>query len=118
MDRSDADAGRISSGTADRQQSLARCPRRRSKGTARNAINLELEKAQEHVETLEARLAEIQQQHADLKAQIIDEADVAKAMEDFDELWSVLMTPERERILKLLATTKITDQIVVKQLTY
>ena len=61
-----------------------------------------IEKAQEQVQTLETRLVEIQARQAELDAQTIDEADVARALKDFDELWSVLLTPEKERVLRLL----------------
>ena len=39
---------------------------------------------------------------ASIMAQDVDPADVARALEDFDELWSVLLTPEKERVLRLL----------------
>ena len=62
----------------------------------------ELAKAQERVQTLENRLAEIRSGQADLDAQQIDEADLARALEAFDPIWDVLLTAEKERVLKLL----------------
>ena len=62
----------------------------------------ELAKAQERVGLFEARQREIGEQLADLKAQVIDSEAVARALAEFDELWSVLLVRERERILKLL----------------
>jgi site-specific DNA recombinase len=73
-----------------------------AKGDARSAVNAELEKSQEQHRFLEARLAEVRAQEADLAAQDIDEADVASALEEFDAIWEVLLTPERERVLQLL----------------
>ena len=37
-----------------------------------------------------------------LDAQNIDRDELARALVEFDELWSVLLTPERERVLRLL----------------
>jgi septal ring factor EnvC (AmiA/AmiB activator) len=73
-----------------------------AKGDARSAVNAELEKAQEQLRSLEARLARVRAQEADLAAQDIDQADVARALEEFDAIWEVLLTPERERVLQLL----------------
>lgn len=74
----------------------------RTTGPVGDAVRAELEKAQESVGTLTARLREVQAREAVLAAQHVDEADVARALQDFDELWSVLLTPERERVLRLL----------------
>ena len=71
-------------------------------GEARRAVADELEKEREKHRSLEARLAEVRAQEADLAAQVIDEADVARALEEFDAIWEVLLTPERERVLQLL----------------
>jgi len=71
-------------------------------GDARSAVNSELEKAQEQHRSLETRLAEVRAQEANLAAQDIDEADVARALEEFDAIWEVLLTPEKERVLQLL----------------
>ena len=71
-------------------------------GPARAAVHNELEKAQQHVQTLENRTLEIDQKLAELDAQAIDSADVAGAMEAFEPIWEVLLTPEKERVLRLL----------------
>jgi len=71
-------------------------------GDARRAVSNELEKAQEQHRSLEARLAETRAKETALAAQDIDEAAVARALEEFDALWEVLLTPERERVLQLL----------------
>ena len=47
-------------------------------------------------------MREVQEQEAGLASRHIDEADVAHALRDFDGIWSVLLSPERERILRLL----------------
>jgi site-specific DNA recombinase len=74
----------------------------RSTGAATDAVNGELVTAQERIGTLEARLAEVREREAALATQQIDEADLARALEAFDPIWEVLLTPERERILNLL----------------
>ena len=71
-------------------------------GSARGALNAELEKAQNHVTTLEARLGAVRERQDVLAAQTIDEADVARAVEAFAPIWDVLLQAERERVLKLL----------------
>jgi len=71
-------------------------------GPAADAIAVELAKAQERVTTLEARQREVEDEVAALAAQDIDRDAVAAALVEFDELWSVMLTPERERVLKLL----------------
>ena len=45
----------------------------------------------------------------------IDEADLALALEAFDPIWDVLLTPEKERVLKLLIE-KITYDGTTQQL--
>ena len=74
----------------------------RTTGPAADAVRAELEKAQGNIAALDSRLAEVHARETVLVAQHVDEADVARALQDFDELWSVLLTPERERVLGLL----------------
>ena len=74
----------------------------RTTGSGADAVRVELERTQERVSTLDARLAEVHAREAALATQHVDEADVARALQDFDELWSVLLTPEKERVLGLL----------------
>jgi len=71
-------------------------------GSPADAIATELAKVQERVATLEARQREVEDQVAALAGQDIDREAVARALESWEELWSVLLTPERERVLKLL----------------
>jgi len=73
-----------------------------TKGEARRAVTEHLEKEQERLRTLETRVAEVRAQLEALQAQHIDEADVARALQEFDAIWEVLLTPERERLLQLL----------------
>ena len=73
-----------------------------TEGAARDAIVRELEKAQGHVAALEARLGEIQAELAGLDPAAVDEAELARALEAFDPIWDVLLTPEKERVLSLL----------------
>jgi hypothetical protein len=74
----------------------------RTTGSSADAISGELGKAQELVRTLESRQAEIKTEMATLNTKAIDRADLADALEAFDPIWDVLLTPEKERVLKLL----------------
>jgi site-specific DNA recombinase len=74
----------------------------RVKGPAADAIAVELGKAQERLATLENRQQEIGSELTNLDAQAIDREHLAGALEEFDPIWEVLLTPERERVLKLL----------------
>ena len=57
---------------------------------------------QERLGTLERRLSEIGEQQAKLGASQIDEEELGRVLERFDPIWGVLLTPEKERILRLL----------------
>jgi site-specific DNA recombinase len=61
-----------------------------------------LAKAQDRLGTLERRLTVSQDQQADLEALQVNEEDLGRALADFDPIWEVLLTPEKERILRLL----------------
>ena len=61
-----------------------------------------LAKAQESQGTIDTRAREVETQVAALEAQHFDEADLARALEAFDPIWDVLLTPEKERVLRLL----------------
>jgi radical SAM superfamily enzyme YgiQ (UPF0313 family) len=74
----------------------------RANGAAAGTVEVEVEKAQERVATLERRAVEIADRVALLDAQKIDEADLARALESFDPVWNALLTPEKERVLRLL----------------
>jgi len=71
-------------------------------GPAADAIAAELAREQERVGTLESRQREVEAEIAALGKQDIDREAVASALQAWDELWSVLLVPERERVLKLL----------------
>ena len=71
-------------------------------GRVEQALLSSLEAVQERITTLDTRLAEVRDREAALAAQHVDEADVTRALQAFDELWSVLLTPEKERVLGLL----------------
>ncbi len=71
-------------------------------GPAADAIAAELAKVQERVATLTARQREVAVDVALLAAQDVDRDAVARALAEFDPLWDVLLTPERERVLRLL----------------
>jgi site-specific DNA recombinase len=90
LDRAKADVARLT-------QTLSR-----TEGPAADAVASELGKAQEQVTHLESRKKEIAAGLAALDAQAIDRDELARALESFDPLWDVLLTPERERVLQLL----------------
>jgi len=71
-------------------------------GPAAEAVAGELARAQERVRAIEARQATIKTELAGLDAQNVDRDAVARALVEFDGIWSVLLTPERERVLRLL----------------
>ena len=52
--------------------------------------------------TLESRRSEIKNELVTLDVQAVDRADLARALEAFDPIWNVLLTPEKERVLQLL----------------
>jgi site-specific DNA recombinase len=74
----------------------------RTTGSAASAVQEQLAVAQERLAAIEARLAEVLTTVESLAAQQVDEADVARALQDFEGLWSVLVLAEKERLLHLL----------------
>jgi site-specific DNA recombinase len=74
----------------------------RTEGPAAEAVGAELNRVQERLATLDARLREIADRLAALREQDVDRDAVARALADFDEIWSVLLVPERERVLHLV----------------
>ena len=74
----------------------------RASGDASQALLEGLSKSQERLRALEDRLREVRDQQAQLDAVQVDENDLARALEQFDPIWEVLLTPEKERILGLL----------------
>ena len=77
----------------------------RVEGSAADAIAAELEKAQSHVQTVEARIHEIDDELAALRMQDVNRNDLAHALGEFDPIWDALMIPERERVMRLLIET-------------
>ena len=71
-------------------------------GSAQEAIANSLAKTQEQVRAIDARLRELGLEEAQLATQTVDEADVNRALAAFDPIWDVLLTPERERVLRLI----------------
>ncbi len=67
-----------------------------------DAIAGELATVQGRVASAESRQAEIKAELAVLDVQAIDRDELARALVEFNDLWSVLLTPERERVLQLL----------------
>ena len=71
-------------------------------GAAADAIAAELADAQGQLTALEARHVEIKVELADLNAQAVDRSQLGRALEAFDPIWDVLLTPEKERVLHSL----------------
>jgi site-specific DNA recombinase len=71
-------------------------------GGAGDALMERLSKAQERLSTTDRRLTEIGEQQAALGTIQIDEQALGRVLERFDPIWDVLLTPEKERILRLL----------------
>jgi site-specific DNA recombinase len=71
-------------------------------GPAADATAAELAASQERIASLERRLGGIKTELATLDVQAINRDDLARALEAFDPIWDVLLTPERERVLRLL----------------
>jgi site-specific DNA recombinase len=74
----------------------------KSSGGANQALLDRLAKDQERLNGLERRLSEIREQRAGLEAIRIDEQELGRVLGRFDPIWNVLLTPEKERILRLL----------------
>jgi site-specific DNA recombinase len=74
----------------------------RTTGRAADAIASELTSAQERVAGLEARQKQIKEELAALDTQVVNRDELARALESFDPIWDVLLTPEKERVLGLL----------------
>ena len=74
-----------------------------SVGTGANQALLDrLANGQDRLGALERRLSEIQEQQGNLEATQIDDQELGRILERFDPIWGVLLTPEKERILRLL----------------
>ena len=61
-----------------------------------------LAETQERLTSLERRQREVANRLASLDGQDVDPADVGRALAQFTEIWEVLFSPERERIVRLL----------------
>jgi site-specific DNA recombinase len=71
-------------------------------GPAADALMAKLEETQERLTTLESRKREIEQRVAALAAHDVDPEAVGRALAQFSDVWDVLLTPERERVVRLL----------------
>jgi len=74
----------------------------RATGPVAEAVEAEIAKAKTRTAAAEERLRTVRAEAGGLGAVSIDEADLARALADFDGLWSVLLTAERERLLGVL----------------
>jgi site-specific DNA recombinase len=74
----------------------------RASGPAADALLAKLAEQQERLTTLERRSREIAERLVALDAQDIDPDAVGRALVQFTDLWEVLVSHERERIVRLL----------------
>jgi site-specific DNA recombinase len=74
----------------------------RATGAAADALMAKLTETQERLTTLERRHREVADRQAVLAAQDVDPEAVGRAVAQFTDLWEVLLTPERERVVRLL----------------
>jgi site-specific DNA recombinase len=74
----------------------------RAHRSAADALIPRLADTQERLTTLERRQHEVAQRQAALDDQEVESAAVGRALAQFTELWDVLLTPERERVVRLL----------------
>jgi site-specific DNA recombinase len=71
-------------------------------GGAADALMAKLAESQERVVTLERRQRELVERQAALNDQDVDPHAVRTALAQFTDVWDVLLTPERERVVRLL----------------
>ncbi len=73
-----------------------------AEGSAATAIQEATAAAQERVAGIQTRLAEVRERETQADGTVVDEGEVGRALGDFSELWSVLATPEQERVIRLV----------------
>lgn len=61
-----------------------------------------LAESQDRIRDAERRVTEIDDELASLRNGVVDEVEVANALEDFDQLWEVLSPKERARVVELI----------------
>ena len=74
----------------------------RATGAAADALIAKLAETQERLTTLERRQREVTERLVALDGQDVDPVAVGRALAQFTEIWDVLLSPERERIVRLL----------------
>jgi hypothetical protein len=74
----------------------------KASGPAADALMAKLAETQERFTTLERRQEDIAARQTALDNQDVDPADVGRALAQFTDVWDVLLTPECERVVRLL----------------
>jgi site-specific DNA recombinase len=74
----------------------------KASGPAADALMAKLAETQERFTTMERRQREVAGRQAALDNQDVDPADVGRALAQFTDIWEVLLSPERERVVRLL----------------
>jgi site-specific DNA recombinase len=74
----------------------------RASGTAADALMAKLADTHERVTTLDRRQGEVAERLVALDCQDVNPAAIGRALAQFTDLWDVLSSPERERIVRLL----------------
>ena len=73
-----------------------------AQGSAAAALQDATAGAQDRVVAIQARLDDVREREELADRTVVDEAEVGRALGEFSELWSVLASPERERVVRLV----------------
>ena len=87
---------------ADRHRDLQGIVKRPNDGTDKGLAMARLADVQEQIASAERRVTEVRNEAEHLRRDIINEADVARAIAEFDQVWDALSTHEQARLLQLL----------------
>ena len=74
----------------------------RATGSAADALMAKLAETQESLSTLQHRQRGIAGRQAALDGRDVDPAELRLALAQFTDIWHALLTPERERVVRLL----------------
>jgi site-specific DNA recombinase len=86
----------------EHHRELQKIVRQPSVGTGNGPATARLADVQERIASVERRLTEVRDEVERLRRDMIDEADVATALAEFDPVWEALSPHEQARLLHLL----------------
>lgn len=87
---------------ADRHRDLQDIVKRPTVGGDGDTATARLADLQEQIASAERRLTEVRDEVEHLRRDVIDEADVARAVAEFDPVWETLSSHEQARLVQLL----------------